>query len=153
MDDSTIAAGVFFVIAAINAEEKKKKIAKRMWLRKLFRKRTKNSILNILDSEHFKNFTRMSMQDFQFLIDLIGPKIRRQDTCFRQAITVKERLAITLRFLATGDSYTSLQYIFKVSKQRIRVIVLETCTALIEALKDNIQVTTRGDQKVSGLPS
>nr|CAH7712217.1 unnamed protein product [Callosobruchus chinensis] len=65
------------------------------------------------------------------------------DTKFRKAIPVQDRLAIaiTLRFLATGDSFTSLQYLFKVSKQRISIIIEETCNALIQALKEQIKVT------------
>nr|CAH7724422.1 unnamed protein product [Callosobruchus chinensis] len=58
------------------------------------------------------------------------------DTKFRKAIPVQDRLAITLRFLATEDSFTSLQYLFIVSKQRISIIIEETCNALIQALKD-----------------
>ncbi len=56
MNDGTIAAGVFFIIAAVNAEVKKKKIVKRMWLWKLFRECTKNSILSILDNEHSSSY-------------------------------------------------------------------------------------------------
>jgi hypothetical protein len=140
MNSAIAAAGAFFIIASVDAEKKKKR-RKRMWLRKLFTERTRSNILSVLDEEHFKNFTRLSPEDFEILINSIGPKIQRKDTHLRQAIPVKLRLAITLRFLATGDSYTSLQYVFKVSKQRIGVIVIDTCQALIAALHDNIQVS------------
>lgn len=67
----------------------------------------------------------MHSADFDFLLNSIGPKIARKNTSFRQAISVQERLALTLRFLATGDSYASLQYLFKISKQAISCIVPE----------------------------
>lgn len=44
--------------------------------------------------------------DFEYLINLIGPKIARMDTKFRKAIPVQERVAVTLRYLATEDSYS-----------------------------------------------
>lgn len=82
----------------------------------------------------------MAPSDFEYLLNLIGHKIKKRDTTYRKAISVEERLSITLRFLASGDSYTSLQYLFRVSKQSISVIVPETCQAIVEALKDNIKV-------------
>lgn len=97
--------------------------------------------LSIENTGQFKNFCRMSSEDFQRLIELLGPKIQKKDTNFRECIPVKERLAITLRFLATGDSFTSLSYLFKVSKQSISTIVPEVCNAIVEALKDHIQVS------------
>ena len=55
----------------------------------------------------YKNFTRMSPSEFP--INLIGEKISKKDTAFRKAISVQERLALTLGFLASGDSYVSLR--------------------------------------------
>nr|CAH7712214.1 unnamed protein product [Callosobruchus chinensis] len=112
-------------------------------MRRLFARHENNALLRNMDSGHLKNFTRMTAEDFERLIILVGPKISKMDTKFRKAIPVQDRLAIaiTLRFLATGDSFTSLQYLFKVSKQRISIIIEETCNALIQALKEQIKVT------------
>nr|CAH7726424.1 unnamed protein product [Callosobruchus chinensis] len=110
-------------------------------MRRLFARHENNALLRNMDSCHLKNFTRMIAKDFERLIILVGPKISKMDTKFRRAIPVQDRLAITLRFLATGDSFTSLQYLFNVSKQRISIIIEETCNALIQALKEKIKVT------------
>lgn len=91
----------------------------------------------------YKNFTQVSPTDFEFLVNLIGARIVRQDTRFRKAISVQERFVLTLRFLATENSYGSLQYLLKISKQCINVIIPEVCEALIETLKENIQVCER----------
>jgi hypothetical protein len=78
-----------------------------------------------------KNFTRLSHSEFEVLIHLIGEKISKQNTVFRKAICVQEGLGVTLRFVASGDSYVSLQYLFKISKQAVsglkRVFIKEMC--------------------------
>ncbi|CAH1115660.1 unnamed protein product [Psylliodes chrysocephalus] len=88
----------------------------------------------------FENVCRMSSADFEILLNLIEPVIRKKDTNYRESISPKERLAVTLRFLATGDSFTSLMYLFKISKQSISTIVIEVCRALNEALKHQVQM-------------
>jgi hypothetical protein len=104
--------------------QRKKK--RRWWQTQLYHSRSVSggsSLLNDLRGQEmsgqFHNFTRMHSDDYDLLLNLIGPKIARKNTVFREAISVQERLAVTLRFLATGDSYTSLQYLFKFSKQSI----------------------------------
>jgi hypothetical protein len=70
-----------------------------------------------VENLHFRTFCRMSYSDFDALINLVGPRINKKDTSFRKAIPVAERLAVTLRFLASGDSITSLSLLFQMSKQ------------------------------------
>lgn len=91
-------------------------------------------------STEFFNFCRMSREDFQYLLDSVGPVIYKRDTKWRKAIPIQERLAITLRFLATGDSFQSLHYLFKVSPQIISEIVPEVCRAIIDVLMNHIKV-------------
>lgn len=99
-------------------------------------------ILSINESiGHFNNFIYIYANDFENSTIMFRPKIKKVDTHLRKAIPVKVRLAVTLRVLATGNFYGSLQYIFKISKQIILPIVPEVCCALIEALKDYVKVS------------
>jgi hypothetical protein len=59
-------------------------------------------------------------------------KISNNDTVFRKAISVQESLALTLHFLASGDTYVSLQDFFEISKKAINCIVPEMCEADVE---------------------
>lgn len=92
---------------------------------------------------YFDNFCRMSCADFEVILQRISPLISKKDTKWRTAVPTKIRLALTLRFLATGDSYMSLQYLFKISHQLISTIVYEVCNALIRVLRDEVKVSTR----------
>lgn len=84
----------------------------------------------------------MSYNTFNQLLALIAPKIKKEDTRFRKSIPPNERLALTLRYLATGDSFASLALLFRISKASISSIIPEVCTAIIEELQDYVQVTT-----------
>lgn len=91
----------------------------------------------------FVNFTRMTSTDFEVLLEMIGRAIAKQDTILRNAVGPDIRLAITLRYLSTGDSYASLSYTFRVSKQLISKIVPEVCKELIKTLKIYIMVSKK----------
>ena len=80
----------------------------------------------------------MSPSEFEFLTNLIEEKISKKAQRSRKPFLFR-RLLLTLRFLASGDSYVSVQYLFKISKQAIRCIVPEVYEALLEILKDSIQ--------------
>ncbi|CAK1587377.1 unnamed protein product [Parnassius mnemosyne] len=88
----------------------------------------------------------MSLQDFEIILEKVAPEIKEMNTNFRDALTARERLSMTLRFLTTGDSYTSLQYLFRISKQSISTIIIEVCDAIIKALKDHVKLPETENQ-------
>ena len=53
--------------------------------------------------EDFRRFLRLDKTAFDEIVAKIHADIRKKDTTFRQSIVPEERLAITLRFLATGN--------------------------------------------------
>lgn len=61
-------------------------------------------LLRFNDYFHFNNFVRMNENQFDFLLKLVSPMIQKQDTNMRKCIGPKERLIITLRYLATGKN-------------------------------------------------
>ncbi|KAJ8955928.1 hypothetical protein NQ317_007674, partial [Molorchus minor] len=77
----------------------------------------KEKLLTQLLTEHgdgFKNFLRMDHSRFLMLHNVIEHYISKQDTQMRGCINSRLQLATTLRFLATGDSYKSLEYLTRI---------------------------------------
>ncbi|CAG5020867.1 unnamed protein product [Parnassius apollo] len=60
------------------------------------------------------SYYRVTRVQFYDLLSLIIGDITKQDTNYRKDITQKERLAICLRFLATGDSFITTEYNYRV---------------------------------------
>ena len=56
----------------------------------------------------YARFTRMSPERFENLLTLVGPFIAKKPYRSRSSISEAERLMVTLRYLATGDSQQSL---------------------------------------------
>lgn len=92
-------------------------------------------------SKKFENFCRMSEEDYEYILNKIGPYISKTDTNMRKCIPIQERFGIALRFLASGDSFTSLSYLFKVSIQTVSNCVNDVCKALLHELREEIKVS------------
>lgn len=91
--------------------------------------------LVIEDSAGYREFFRVNSQQFQFLLDKIGSRIAKKETLLRPSIKAAERLAVTLRYLATGETFKSLEYSFRISRTLISSTVIECCEALYETLQ------------------
>ena len=58
--------------------------------------------LNAEDPETFRQYHRLDTEGFNKILSMVGPVIQKKDTVMRTSISPGERLAITVRFLATG---------------------------------------------------
>ena len=58
--------------------------------------------LNVEDPKKFRQFLRLERQHFKEILSIVSPVISKRDTSMRSAISSRESLSITLRFLATG---------------------------------------------------
>ena len=76
----------------------------------------------------------MSPERFDHLLSLVGPLISKLATRFRNPISPSERLAVTLHYLATGDSQQSQSFDFGIGKSTVSNIIRETCDGICQAL-------------------
>ena len=92
------------------------------------------------DARGFKNFLRIEPEFFNEMVERVTPILKKQDTNMRRPLSVGLKLAVTLRFLATGNSYASLQYSFRVSKSAISRFVPQVCQAIIDVYQNETLV-------------
>ena len=75
---------------------------------------------------------RMKYYSFEFLLTNIERDITPVELAKGELkpISPAERLTLTLRFLATGETFRSLSFQFHISKSAISYIVQEVCRAI-----------------------
>lgn len=135
-------AAAIVIAAYLKKKNKLKAKNKRKWVRDWIKQReiedTAQKLIQELRNERqFRQFFRMTEDQFDILLQRVGPSITKRDTHMRKAITAETRLLITLRYLSTGDSYRSLMLLFRVAHNTISTIVSSTCNAIFNALKDD----------------
>ena len=65
------------------------------------------------DHESFYKYFRMTPERFDHLLLLVGPMLTKK-SLYREPISAGERLAVTLRFLATGDSQQTISFSYRI---------------------------------------
>lgn len=140
-----LAAAASLLIARRRRRRRRARRPRRYWTRPWLIRRPQYGQYECLmaelareDRPGFQNFQRVDPDLFQELLARVGPRIQRQDTYMRKALDPGLRLAITLRYLATGDSYMSLQYGFRVANNTISKLVPETCEAIIDEFLEEV---------------
>ena len=80
----------------------------------------------------FKVF-RMTPYQLEELTTWLAP-LTVKDSVHREAICPEERLCLTLRYLASGDSHVSLAVSYRFGETTVGRIIPETCDALWDVL-------------------
>ncbi|XP_029341007.1 uncharacterized protein LOC115033118 [Acyrthosiphon pisum] len=117
------------VAAFVVLDEEENKTKTREWVHAINKKRETLGEFHRLvpelkkDTKRFHMYFRMTMEEFDFLHELIKPDIYKQNTQFRRAVSTEERLAVCLRFLATGNSFRSIGFNYRLGFSTVREIV------------------------------
>ncbi|KAK3894801.1 hypothetical protein Pcinc_001458 [Petrolisthes cinctipes] len=93
--------------------------------------------LSLKDHDSFRFYHRVNQEHVTELLSLVEPRIRKQDTKIRMAVTAHDHLSVTLRYLATGESKQSLGYAYRISLNLLSKIIPQVCDALYEFLHNN----------------
>lgn len=132
--------GSCYLLEEPQSIERKKRKPRTVWVREWAEKRNSEGAYAKLLQELrtgdrgeqilFRNFVRMSEAQFNHLLEKVSPLIEKQNTKFRESISAGERLALTLHYLATGNSFRSMQYVFRIPQPTISVIIPEVLDAI-----------------------
>lgn len=105
-----------------------------MWIK---RRKDRGYFTNIIDelriehSQIYREMMRMDYEQFKEILAATEPQITKvQVQGGHKVIRPAERLALTLRYLATGESFSSLHFQFRISKAAVSYIVQEVCHAI-----------------------
>jgi hypothetical protein len=93
------------------------------------------------DPSEYRRHLRMSPEKFDELLAMIEPSIRKKDTAMRMAIPTRSKLEITLRYLASGDSFRTLHHLYRVPANTISCFLPEVLTAIFNCLRSYIKVS------------
>ena len=97
-----------------------------------------DSHLGVQNPVTFQNYTQLTSELFDEVLQRVAPAIEREVTCFCQSLSTGLKLAVTLRYLATGDSYRSLAYAFRCGVSTISKMIPEVCQAILQFYKDEV---------------
>ena len=86
------------------------------------------------DREMYFRYMLMTPDRKVHLLSLGAPLITNLSTNYREPILPEQRLSLTLRHLATGESQISLSLQYRIGRQPISKITPEACKAIYDAL-------------------
>ena len=101
-----LAAAVVVDVLRRKKARKKRSVWVKCWFAERDRKGAYNNIISGLklnDRELYRRYLRMDIAAFEELVKLVTPTLQKKCTTLRKPLSVEEKLACTLRFLAAGE--------------------------------------------------
>ena len=84
----------------------------------------------LIYQEFWKREFRLQTETFEYIVNLLRPSIEKQNTFWREAITVEKRIAIAIWRLSTGNSYRATSKVFGIGLSTACKLLAEFCTAV-----------------------
>ena len=95
--------------------------------------------------EDFQAYTHMEPAMFREFLDRIEPRITKQTINMRIPLEPGVKLAITLTYLATGSSYKTLAFAFRVASNTISLFIPEVADAIVSEYGDLVAMPDSQD--------
>lgn len=105
------------------------------------------SSVELFDDDEWKAQFRVSRATFDYLLEQVGPAIKRRRTNFRVPIEPKRRLAIALWWFARAGEYRTVSMMFGVGIATVCNIVRQVTSAILERLHQRF-VSLPSDQRL-----
>ncbi|XP_046406228.1 protein ANTAGONIST OF LIKE HETEROCHROMATIN PROTEIN 1-like [Ischnura elegans] len=136
-------AVISIMLAAAEVMRRQGRRRRSAWTRPWIRRREEGrGVLDMVhrelaseDRDAFKNFLRMTEEQFFEILSMVRDDIQKQDTGMRESMSPEKRLSLTLRFLATGETYRSMIYSTRIHHGTIGGIIPEVCESNYRNLK------------------
>ncbi|XP_063219307.1 uncharacterized protein LOC134529310 [Bacillus rossius redtenbacheri] len=90
------------------------------------------------DDIKFYGYFRMTRNTFHLLLNKLEENLKKKDTFWRKCIPPRERLAVCLRFLATGDTFKTISYSYRLGRSTVAAIIYSTCKAIVDVIQNEV---------------
>ena len=144
-------AAACLVIALILDEDKKKRGPTRLWIRPREEEGMFSNLVQELlveDTKTYMEMMRMNYESFKEILRFIEPYITpKHSTIETKTVSPAERLVLTIRFLATGETFRSLHFQFRIGERAISYITEEVTEAIVRYLgKEHIKTPSNSEE-------
>uniref|UniRef100_A0A1B0B171 DDE Tnp4 domain-containing protein n=1 Tax=Glossina palpalis gambiensis TaxID=67801 RepID=A0A1B0B171_9MUSC len=86
---------------------------------------------------HLNCFFNITERQFRYLVNVLAPVVTKMEPQRKKKFfSAEERIAITLKYLATGEVHSCRNYCFRASKSVIIKMIADICQKMHELLKD-----------------
>ena len=112
-------------------------------------------------NQRYKNQFQMTHAQFEKLVKILSPFIKKQDTKFRDAITVEKKLGIVLHRLCQGGSTYRVGNHFGVFAATVTMFTIDVCKVLVNHFyntyikipdDETLQEIMNGFKTLTGIP-
>ena len=95
----------------------------------------------------------MSPERYEDLVQRVAPLLKARKCRTREAISLAERITLTLCYLASGDSQQSMAFNFRMGRTTVCKIIQETCEVMWFALKEDFITAPQSEQDWKAISS
>ena len=111
------------------------------WFQRLWQNRNQP-----IYQEFWKREFRLQTETFEYIVNLLRPSIEKQNTFWREAITVEKRIAVAIWRLSTGNSHRATSKVFGIGLSIACKLLAEFCTAVCHQTPQFILFHKNGEE-------